>query len=72
MIQKFKEVSNEYKKAVEIFNMEHEKSFLQSINAKIFYCYVNYKLKIAPAFCVLQDENNLPIVSDFDKASFFQ
>ena len=50
--------------------MEHEKSFLQNNNAEKIYCYVNSKLKIAPVFSVLQDENNLSKVSDFEKASF--
>ena len=71
MIQKYMEVSNEYQKAAKIFNMGHEKSFLQNINATKSYCYVNFMFKIAPAFSVLQDENNLPTVSDFDKTSFF-
>ena len=35
------------------------------------YCDVNSKLKIAPTFSVWQDENNLPIISDFNKASLF-
>ena len=71
MIQKYKKVSNEYQKAVKGFNIEYKKSFLQNNNAKKNYCYVNSKLKIAPAFSVLQDENNLSKVSDFNKASFF-
>ena len=71
MIQKHKKVSNEYQKAVKGFNIEYKKSFLQNNNAKKNYCYVNSKLKIAPAFSVLQDENNLSKVSDFNKASFF-
>ena len=70
MIQKYKKVSNEYQKAVKSFNMEHEKSFLQNNNAEKIYCYVNSKLKIGPVFSVLQDENNLLIVFDFEKASF--
>ena len=70
MIQIYKKFSTEYQKPVKFFNMEHEKSFYQTINAEKNYCFVNSKLKIAPAFCVLQDENNLPIVSNFDKAPF--
>ena len=71
MINKYKNISKEYQKAVKTFNIDHEKSFCQNPNAKKFYCFVKSKLKIAPSFPLLHDENNIPIISEFDKASFF-
>ena len=38
---------------------------------KNFYFFVKSKLNIAPSFPLLLNENNLPLASDFDKASFF-
>ena len=35
------------------------------------YFYLMSKLKIAPVFSVFYDENNLPLESDFNKASFY-
>ena len=42
-----------------------EKVFFGIIKLKKNYFYVNSKLKTAHAFSVLQDVNNLPIVSNF-------
>ena len=36
----------------------------------MIFAFVNSKLKIAPAFSVLYNENNFTIVSDYDKALF--
>ena len=71
MIQKYKKVSKEYQKALEMFNMEHKKRFFPEHRCKKVHCYVESKLQIAPVFfSVLHEKNSLPIVSDFDKASF--
>ena len=50
------------KKAVKIFDIEHEKSFCQNTNPNNFYYFVKSKLKLAPSYPVLNDENYLPIV----------
>ena len=71
MVQKYKNVSKKYQKAVKMFNIEHEKSFCQNTNSKKFYTFVKSKLKLTPSIPVLLNENNFPIVSEFDKASFF-
>ena len=70
MIQIYKNVSKKYQKAVKVFNIEHEKRFCQNSNSKKFYSYVNSKLKLTPSLLVLVNENNFPIVSEFDKAFF--
>ena len=71
MIQKYKKISKEYQKAVKMFNIEHEKVFSQNPNAKKFYCFVKSKLKLTTSFTLLLNENNFPIISEFDKASSF-
>ena len=71
MIQKYKNVSKKYEKAVKVFNIEHEKRFCQNTNSKKFYSYVKSKLKLTPSLPVLINENNFPIISELDKASFF-
>ena len=48
-----------------------KKVFAKTPNAKKFYCFVKSMLKIASSFPLLHDENNIPIISEFDKASFF-
>ena len=35
------------------------------------YFYLMSKLKIAPVFSVFYEENNLPLESDFNKATFY-
>ena len=54
-----------------MFNIEHVKSFRQNPNAKKFYRFVKSKLKLAPSFPLLHDENNFPTISEFDNASVF-
>ena len=71
MIQIYKNVSKKYQKAVKVFNIKHEKCFCQNTNSKKFYSYVKPKLKLTTSLPVLLNENNFPIVSEFNKASFF-
>ena len=71
MIEKYKTVSKKYEKAVKVFNIEHEKRFCQNTNSKKFYSYVKSKLKLTPSLPVLINENNFPIISELNKASFF-
>ena len=69
--KKYKLVSKAYQKAVKNFDIQHEKSFCQNTNSKKFYSFVKSKLNLAPTFPLLLNENNLPLTSDFDKASCF-
>ena len=60
-----------YEKAVKSFDIQHEKSFCLNTNSKKFYSFVKSKLNLSPSFPLLLNENNLPLTSDFDKASCF-
>ena len=53
MVQKYKNVSKKYQKAVKVFNIEHEKCFCQNTNSKKFYSYVKSKLNLTQGSAAL-------------------
>ena len=69
--KKYKLVSKTYEKAVKISPYKMKKAFVKILVQKMFYSFVKSKLNLSPSFPLLLDENNLPLISDFDKASYF-